>query len=132
MKAAEDLERHRLHLLHYFEDLHLRIGDAKSLAAAACTSVGRRDKVSASGLPQPLPAVELRTCPCSLQQGVELAGVMGTHPAEGDRVLWRVAACAFGGRLLCQLHAPVALHLAPCALRSCAPLVCLRCCSSCT
>ena len=49
VKAAEDLERHRLHLLHYFEDLHLRIGDAKSLAAAACKSVGRRDKVSALG-----------------------------------------------------------------------------------
>ena len=55
VKAVEDLERHRLHLLHYFEDLHLRIGDAKSLAAAACKSVGRRDKVSALGLAHPLP-----------------------------------------------------------------------------
>ena len=50
-RLAAELEQHRVHLLSVFDNLHSRIMDAKTLAAAACKPVSQQDKVSScSGL----------------------------------------------------------------------------------
>ena len=46
-KMAQELEQHRVRLLSVFDNLHSRIMDAKTLAAAACKPVSQQDKVSA-------------------------------------------------------------------------------------
>ncbi len=45
-RLAGELERHRVRLLSVFDNLHSRIMDAKTLAAAACKPVSQQDKVS--------------------------------------------------------------------------------------
>ena len=45
-RLAGELEQHRVRLLSVFDNLHSRIMDAKTLAAAACKPVLQQDKVS--------------------------------------------------------------------------------------
>lgn len=45
-RQAKELEQHKLRLLGAFNNLHSRIIDAKTLAAAACKPVRQQDKVS--------------------------------------------------------------------------------------
>jgi hypothetical protein len=45
-RLASELEQHRVRLLSVFDNLHSRIMDAKTLAAAACKPVSQQDKVS--------------------------------------------------------------------------------------
>lgn len=45
-RQAKELEQHKLRLLGAFDNLHSRIMDAKTLAAAACKPVRQQDKVS--------------------------------------------------------------------------------------
>ena len=50
-RLAAELEQHRVRLVSVFDNLHSRIMDAKTLAAAACKPVLQQDKVSShSGL----------------------------------------------------------------------------------
>lgn len=44
-RSAGELEQHRLRMLSVFDNLHSRIMDAKTLAAAACKPVSQHDKV---------------------------------------------------------------------------------------
>ena len=44
-RLAGELEQHKLRLLGAFDNLHSRIMDAKTLAAAACKPVRQQDKV---------------------------------------------------------------------------------------
>lgn len=45
-RLAGELEQHRVRLLSVFDNLHSRIMDARTLAAAACKPVSQQDKVS--------------------------------------------------------------------------------------
>ena len=47
-RQAKELEQHKLCLLGAFDNLHSRIMDAKTLAAAACKPVRQQDKVTFS------------------------------------------------------------------------------------
>ena len=50
-RLAGELEQHRLKLLSVFDNLHSRIMDAKTLAAAACKPVAQKDKVMPATVP---------------------------------------------------------------------------------
>lgn len=59
-RLAGELEQHKMRLLGAFDNLHSRIMDAKTLAAAACKPVRQQDKVPLqSGQPFVQPMAKL-------------------------------------------------------------------------